>query len=159
MTLGVTQKIDARWSVLGGLEWTNWSRFRELAITFENGRAPSVTEERWRDSVFASVGAEYRWNDDLTLRAGFAYDQTPVRNAERTPRIPDNDRYWLSLGASYQIHRNVTLTGAYTHIFASDASVNLKDPGPNNTNLFRGNLTSTYQASVDIVTAQLRFAF
>ena len=159
VTLGVRQRIDDRWTALAGLEWTNWSRFQELTVNFANGRAPSVTEERWRDSVFASIGGEYRWNQELTLRAGFAYDQTPVRSADRTPRIPDNDRYWLSAGASYQVNRNITLSAAYTHIFAPDATVNLQDPGPNNTNLFRGNLTSNYQASVDIVTAQLRFAF
>lgn len=159
VTFGVRQRIDARWTALAGLEWTNWSRFRTLTATFANGRAPLVTEENWRDSVFVSIGGEYRWSEALTLRAGFAYDQTPVRNADRTPRIPDNDRYWLSAGASYQINQNITLSAAYTHIFASDATVNLQDPGPNNTNLFRGNLTSTYQASVDIVTAQLRFAF
>ncbi|MFZ4406038.1 MAG: OmpP1/FadL family transporter [Paracraurococcus sp.] len=159
VNLGVTQRIGDRWTALAGLEWTNWSRFKDLTVSFDNGRAPSVTEERWRDSVFASIGGEYRWNEELTLRAGIAYDQTPVRNAERTPRIPDNDRYWLSVGASYQVHRNITLSAAYTHIFAADATVNLKDPGPNNTNLFRGNLNSTYHASVDIVTAQLRFAF
>lgn len=159
VTFGVRQRIDDRWTALAGLEWTNWSRFRDLTVTFDNGRAPSVTEERWRDTVFASLGGEYRWNEDLTLRAGVAYDQTPVRDADRTPRIPDNDRYWLSAGASYQVNRNITLSAAYTHIFAADASVNLKDPGPNNTNLFRGNLTSTYSASVDILTAQLRFAF
>ncbi|MFC7474721.1 OmpP1/FadL family transporter [Dankookia sp. GCM10030260] len=159
VTFGLRQRIDDRWTALAGLEWTNWSRFRDLTVTFDNGRAPSVTEERWRDTVFASLGGEYRWNEDLTLRAGVAYDQTPVRDADRTPRIPDNDRYWLSAGASYQMNRNITLSAAYTHIFAADASVNLKDPGPNNTNLFRGNLASTYSASVDIVTAQLRFAF
>ncbi|TDH58641.1 transporter [Dankookia rubra] len=159
VTLGLRQRIDERWTALAGLEWTNWSRFRDLTVNFANGRAPSVTEERWRDSVFASIGGEYRWNEALTLRAGFAYDQTPVREADRTPRIPDNDRYWLSAGASYQVNRNITLSAAYTHIFAPDATVNLQDPGPNNTNLFRGNLTSTYHASVDIVTAQLRFAF
>lgn len=159
VTLGVTQRLSERWSVLAGLEWTNWSRFRDLTVNFANGRAPSVTEERWRDSIFASIGGEYRWTEALTLRAGFAYDQTPVRSADRTPRIPDNDRYWLSAGASYQLSRSITLSAAYTHIFAPDATVNLQDPGPNNTNLFRGNLTSNYNASVDILTAQLRFAF
>lgn len=159
VTLGLTQRIDDRWTLLSGLEWTNWSRFRELVVAFDNGRPASITEQRWQDSVFASVGAEYRWSQDLSLRAGFAYDQTPVRDANRTPRIPDADRYWLSVGASYQIHRNITLSTAYTHIFADDASISLQDPGPGGTNLLRGNLTSTYAASVDIVTAQLRFAF
>lgn len=159
VTLGLRQRIDARWTLLAGLEWTNWSRFRELTVNFANGRAPSTTEERWQDSVFASIGGEYRWSEALTLRAGFAYDQTPVRDADRTPRIPDNDRYWLSAGASYQMSRSITLSAAYTHIFAPGATVSLQDPGPNNTNLFRGNLTANYQASVDIVTAQLRFTF
>ncbi|MDO9708555.1 OmpP1/FadL family transporter [Paracraurococcus lichenis] len=159
LTLGASHRLDDRWTLLGGLEWTNWSRFPDLVVTFDNGRPPSVTEEKWRDTVFVSIGTEYHWSQDLTLRAGFAYDQTPVRDAYRTPRIPDNDRYWLSVGASYQIMPKVTLSAAYTHIFASDTSVTLRDPGPNNTNLFRGNLNATYQASVDIVTAQLSFAF
>ncbi|WP_158292193.1 OmpP1/FadL family transporter [Paracraurococcus ruber] len=159
INLGLTQRLDERWTLLGGLEWTNWSRFRELIVNFDSGRPASITEERWHDSLFASVGAEYRWNDDLSLRAGFAYDQSPVRNAERTPRIPDSDRYWLSVGASWQVHPNATLSLAYTHIFSPEANVTLSDPGPRNTNLFRGNLNATYQASVDIVTAQLRFAF
>ncbi len=145
--------------MLAGAEWTNWSRFRDLVVNFDNGRAPSITQERWRDSWFFSAGAEYRWNERLTFRGGVAYDQTPVQAVERTPRIPDNDRYWLSVGASYQVRPGVILTGGYTHIFAPDSTVSLQDPGPANTNLLRGNLDATYRASVDIVTAQLRFAF
>lgn len=159
VTLGLSQRLDPRWTLLAGLEWTNWSRFRDLVVTFDSGRAPSVTEERWRDSVFLSLGAEYRWDERLAFRAGLAWDQTPVPDSTRTPRIPDNDRYWLSLGTSYALTPQVTLSAAYTHIFAPDAEVNLADPGPGGTNLFRGNLNSNYRAAVDIFTAQLRFAF
>lgn len=158
-TFGLSQQVSAGWTLLAGAEWTNWSRFRDLVVNFDSGRAPSITEQRWRDSWFFSAGAEYHWNERLTFRGGVAYDQTPVQTAERTPRIPDNDRYWLSVGASYQVMPNVILTGGYSHIFASDARVSLQDPGPANTNLLRGNLDATYRASVDIVTAQLRFAF
>jgi long-chain fatty acid transport protein len=159
LNLGLSQKIGERWTLLAGLEWTNWSRFRDLIVTFDSGRPPSVTQERWHDTVFASLGGEYRWNETLTLRAGFAFDQTPVRDADRTPRIPDSNRYWLSVGASYAVLPNTTLSLAYTHIFAPAAHVSLTDPGPDNTNLFRGNLNATYSASVDIVAAQVRFAF
>lgn len=158
-TIGLSQRVATNWTLLAGAEWTNWSRFRDLVIAFDNGRAPSITQERWKDSWFLSAGAEYRWNERLAFRGGFAYDQTPVQAAERTPRIPDNDRYWLSAGVSYQVMPNVILTGSYTHIFVSDATVNLQDPGPANTNLLRGNLAAHYRASVDIVTAQIRFAF
>jgi long-chain fatty acid transport protein len=156
---GISHQLGTDWTLLAGASWTNWSRFRELLISFDNGRPASVTEERWADSWFLSAGAEYRWNEQLTLRAGLALDQSPVREADRTPRIPDNDRYWLSFGASYQLRPGIVLSAAYTHIFVEDSTVALRDPGPNNTNQLRGNLNATYRGSVDIVTAQLRFAF
>ena len=39
-------------------------------------------------------------------RGGLAYDQTPVRDAFRTPRLPDNDRVWLTAGAQFQPARD-----------------------------------------------------
>ena len=102
LTLGVTQRLSDRWTLLTGAEWTNWSRFRELTVRFDDGRAPSVTQERWRDSWFVSLGAEYRVTEALAVRTGIAWDQTPVPGATRPPRIPDSDRYWLSVGATWQ---------------------------------------------------------
>jgi long-chain fatty acid transport protein len=145
--------------VMAGMEWTNWSRFRDLTINFANGRTPSVTEERWRDSVFLSAGAEYRATETVTLRTGFAWDQSPVPNSTRTPRIPDSDRYWLSVGATWQALPRLALTAAYTHVFAGDTAVDLRDRGPADTNFLRGNLQATYGASVDIVALQARFTF
>jgi long-chain fatty acid transport protein len=159
LNLGVSQRIDSRWTVMAGAEWTNWSRFRDLTVNFANGRAPSVTEERWRDSVFLSAGAEYRAAETLTLRAGFAWDQSPVPNSTRTPRIPDADRYWLSVGATWQALPSLALTAAYTHVFVGDTTVDLRDRGPADTNFLRGDLRAAYGASVDIVALQARFSF
>jgi long-chain fatty acid transport protein len=159
LNLGVTQRIDARWTVMAGAEWTNWSRFRDLTIDFANGRAPSVTEERWRDSVFLSAGAEYRATETVTLRTGFAWDQSPVPNSTRTPRIPDSDRYWLSVGATWQALPNLALTAAYTHVFVNDTTVDLRDRGPSDSNFLRGDLRANYRASVDIVALQARLTF
>lgn len=158
-TLGLAQRIDDRWTVLLGAEWTNWSRFRDLTVRFDSGRPSSVTEERWRDSWFLSLGGEYKATPDITLRAGFAWDQSPVPEATRTPRIPDNNRYWLSAGASWQAAANLTLSVAYTHIFITDAQVNLRDEGPGTTGFLRGNLDASYRASVDILSLQARLSF
>lgn len=159
VTLGLTQRIDDRWTVLLGAEWTNWSRFRDLTVSFDSGRPSSVTEERWRDSWFVSAGGEYKVMPDLTLRAGVAWDQSPVPDATRTPRIADNNRYWLSAGASWQAMANATLSLAYTHIFVADAQVNLSDDGPGTVNFLRGNLNASYRSSVDIISLQVRLAF
>ncbi|WP_376087570.1 OmpP1/FadL family transporter [Roseomonas sp. CCTCC AB2023176] len=159
VTLGVSQRIGDRVTLLAGAEWTNWSRFRELRIDFDNGRAPSVTSERWRDSWFLNIGAEYQATRTVTLRTGFAWDQSPVRDGTRTPRIPDTDRYWLSAGATWQATPNLALTLAYTHVFADTARVSIRDRGPGTENFTRGNLDASYKASVDIVAVAARLSF
>lgn len=86
-----------------------------------------------------------------------------MRDETRTPRIPDSDRYWLSVGASWRALPvtlpGMTLSAAYTHVFADEGRVRLTDPGPGSTNFLRGNLSADYSASVDILSVQARFAF
>jgi long-chain fatty acid transport protein len=159
LSLGVAQRIGARWTALADLSWTNWSRFRELRVDYASGRAPFVSEQNWRDTWSLALGAEYQATEALRLRAGVAYDQSPARDAYRTPRIPDSDRYWLSIGASYRVLQNVELTAAYTHIFADDAKVRLRDQGPGTNDFLRGNLDLNYSASVDIFAVQARLMF
>lgn len=159
LTFGVVQRLDDRWSVMAGAEWTNWSRFRSLNISFDSGRAASITEQNYKDSVFLSIGGEFRATDTLTLRAGFAWDQSPVRDQYRTPRIPDSDRYWLSAGASWQAMPNLALTVAYTHVFADSTTINLADRGPGTVDFLRGNLATRNSANVNILTAGLRYSF
>jgi long-chain fatty acid transport protein len=158
-TFGLSQRIDDRWTGLLGLEWTNWTSFKNQTVYFANGAPPSITQENWKNTLFFSAGAEYRWNEKLSLRGGVAWDQTPVPEGFRTPRIPDNSRVWLSIGASYAVTQKMILTAAYSHLFARDATVNLSDPGPANTNLFRGNVVANYRLNANILSAQLRMIF
>jgi long-chain fatty acid transport protein len=44
-------------------------------------------------------------------------------NATRSVRVPDNDRYWLSVGASYQFTENMRANMAYSHVFMEDGDV------------------------------------
>ena len=102
-----------------GMRWTNWSRFDELRVRFADGSPDSVTKENWHDSWMAKVGVDYLVLPGLTLRSGFAYDQTPVDNRSfRTPRIPDSSRYWLSVGASYRVIDRVNVDIGYAHLFS-----------------------------------------
>ena len=158
-TLGLSQRLGERWTLLAGAEWTNWSRFRDQVVRFEDGRPPLVTEGRWRDSWFLSLGAEYQATPQLALRAGFAWDQSPVPAETRMPSIPDNDRYWLSIGAGYQVTRRITVTAAYTHIFAENSRIRLHAEGADTASILRGNLNLDYRRSADIIALQTRFAF
>jgi long-chain fatty acid transport protein len=118
VSFGVHHDLSSQWSVMGEAQWTRWSRFDDLTIKFDNPAQPnSVTDQDWEDTWFLALGARYRPDDAWTLRGGFAWDQDPTRNSTRTPRIPTENRYWLSIGAGWQPFANLTLDLGYTHIF------------------------------------------
>lgn len=141
--------------------FTRWSKVQELRIRFATGRADDVTPLKWKDTYFLSMGAIYRVPDTRwTLRSGIAFDKSPVPDAERTPRIPDQDRTWLSLGASFKWNAALELDAGYSHIFVKNARLQMVDTGvAGDPNRFRGNLSGEYETSVDILAVQARFKF
>ncbi|NIR29477.1 MAG: transporter [Gammaproteobacteria bacterium] len=159
--VGAYHELTGELAVVGEFEWTNWSRFDELRIEFDNRAQPdSVTDESWDDTLFFAGGFIYRPRrlEGFTFRIGGAYDQTPVPDAERrTPRLPDADRYWLAVGATYEPSAQVKVDFGYTHIFMDDGRIRQKASGEGNT--FRGNLNVEYENQVDIVALQARIAF
>jgi long-chain fatty acid transport protein len=154
-------RLNASWAILADVTWTRWSRFDELRIKFEDG-SESVQPEDWRNSWRYSLGVDYYHSPKWTFRAGIAYDETPVPSPERrTPRIPDNSRSWIALGASYQFSPRLSFDFGYAHLF-------FNDPRINDTELTTGSLAGLpigstlrgkYHDQVDIVSAQLQWDF
>jgi long-chain fatty acid transport protein len=111
----------------------------------------------WDDTWFVALGATYRPSPRVTARFGVAFDQSPTRNDTRTPRVPGQDRAWVSAGLQFAIGRNSSLDIAYTHLFVKDASIDLSAAEPDNT--FRGNLSGSFDVGVDIFLMQFRMEF
>ena len=160
VSFGLHYDLNEEWAVMGQAEWTNWSEFKTLRIKFDNDNQPdSVTEEDWKDTWFFSVGTTWRPMaiEGLSLRLGLAYDQGAAPDSTRTPRIPDEDRYWIAAGVGYAPVSWLDLSLGYTHIFLPDADIDLdaNDEG----NQFRGNLEGEYEAHIDIVALQATIHF
>ncbi len=88
------------------LDWTEpgagctRSVFDPVACRQSRLQPADVTTTRWRNTLFGSLGLEYRASRTSgASRAGAAYDQSPVSDATRETRIPDADRVWLSAGS------------------------------------------------------------
>jgi len=43
----------------------------------------------------------------------------------RTPRLPDNDRFWASMGLSWKVAPFMRFDLAYTHLWIKDPNVNI----------------------------------
>jgi long-chain fatty acid transport protein len=165
LDLPATWSLGAIWDLSGtfslGLEVdrTIWSSFHELRVKFATpGVADSVTEENWKDSTFVALGGTCHPQGPWTYRLGLAIDKTPVLDSTRTPRIPDADRTWASLGVSYQFTPAFGMDAGYTHLFCKDSTVNLSGNGaPDDEH--PGNLTGTYKNSIDVLALQARYKF
>ena len=73
----------------------------------------------WRSVFAVATGVQYKLTDRATLRAGYLFNTNPIRNEVtlfnvQAPGIIQNT---LSLGASYQLNDNITLSGAWMHGF------------------------------------------
>jgi long-chain fatty acid transport protein len=165
VSLGIRQRIDANWTVMGTVEWSNWSRIGTSVWTVPNGSAATVLTSpvkfpfQYDDGWFFSVGTEYRWSDRLQLRAGVGYELSPISDSVRMPVIPDNDRLWASVGATWQLFRGIHFDLAYTHIWVKDAPVNISAASGNP--WFNGvvNYNGTVNGHADIISGALVVPF
>ena len=150
--------INPEWTVLADWTWTGWSSLDTITVV-QSGVIPGsdpVLDLQYRNTSRYSVGAIYKPEGKLLYRGGLAYDETPIRSAETmTPRIPGNDRTWLSFGVGYVPAESWSLDFAYSHLFISNTQIN---NGP--TSASSGTtLTGEYESSVDILSAQATFNF
>lgn len=148
LTFGAYHDIDEKWSVMAEVQKTYWSSFDNLTIKGKYKPVLSITDENWKDVMFYSVGASYKYNDKLKLRFGLAYDNTPVNDYTRTPRIPDSDRIWYSTGAEYQITDNLSMNAGYTYIRAKKNKVALDGSNPHDAT--RGPVYAKYKGNIHL---------
>lgn len=99
------EKLGLHYSVL----WTGWSSFESLEaqVTAPTGDKFVAFEkqEQFDDAFRYSIGADYQYNEDLLLRAGVAFDESPVSQTHLSISIPDTDRFWFSVGGNYAIDK------------------------------------------------------
>ena len=160
VSLSAVQEIGSRWTVMADVTRTNWSALPELRIMFDSGQGDQVVTLNLKNVYRYSVGATYRVDDSWALRTGVALDRSPVPDAaDRTPRLPDSDRTWLSLGAGWKASATWNYDFAYTYVKLANSSVQKTDGGAGTENAFRGNLSADYKGSVQIFSAQARWTF
>ncbi|MBO5443289.1 MAG: TonB-dependent receptor [Alphaproteobacteria bacterium] len=156
LSMGAYHDINDKWSVMAEIQKTYWSSFDDLTIKGNKKAVISQTNESWKDVWFYSIGASYRVNDQWKLRAGLAFDQTPVNDYTRTPRIPDSDRIWYSGGVEYKFDDSLTLNAGYTYIRAEHSKVNLQATG---WDASRGALSAKYKGNIHLFGLSANYNF
>jgi long-chain fatty acid transport protein len=136
------------------VSWTGWSSIPELKIQ-NSGIPDAKLDLRFKDAWRVALGAHYRYSDAWTFKGGVAWDQSPVRDdAFRPASLPDNDRYWVSLGAQYRFNKNTKVDVGYAHLFVKSTSVN-NTSDPQSAGVLKGD----YKSSADLIGVQFSHQF
>jgi len=156
----LAQKLSQTWELLADVSWTHWSRIQDVnAVNPATGLPRDILHFGFRDTWRAALGLSYHWSDELTFRGGVAWDQSPVRDALRTVRLPDNDRKWLSVGMQWRPTGNICVDAGYAHLFVSSPGVDLTRSQVGAPPSFASTVVGTYDASINIFGVQLTYRF
>ncbi len=105
----------------------------------------------WQDIDVFKLGVQWRHSPALTLRAGYNLSDNPIRGEDVTINIhaPGVVRHHVTLGATWALDRDSSVTGAFMYAFSNDVT------GPSLFNNFVPGLNATekiemYQYSIGV---------
>lgn len=150
--LSVWQQVSDNWEAMGDLSYTRWSSLQSLNVISRNSGAQLTSETfNYDNSWRFAWGAAYKSSDALKLKFGIAYDRTPVNNADRSARVPDNDRIWFTLGGQWNAGKAGKLDLGYAYLYVKDPSIE-QTKGANT-------LRGSYDASAQVLGLQYSLGF
>jgi len=146
--LSVWQQVSDRWEAMGDLSYTRWNTLKSLnVLSSASGNLLSSDTFNYENSWRVAWGAGYQATDSAKIKFGIAFDRTPVRTEYRSPRVPDNNRLWLSLGGQWNAGSYGKVDLGYSYLYVIDPTIS--QPG----------LQGKYDVSAHIVGMQYSVGF
>lgn len=155
LTVGLSYEWN-KWLFAFDYNRTLWNVYDALVIDFIGNPAvgTSVNPRNYKDSNGYRLGLQYLVNEQLSLRAGWYYDQSPVQPGYFAPETPRNDSRGYTGGLTYKFKNGigVDLVATYLHFSDSNSSYdyyqedgqNVSFGGTYKSSVFSGGLGLSY---------------
>lgn len=108
-------KLTDRLAMQYSWKYTQWSRLKALTAYGETGNLLFHKDENFNNSSRYALGFSYDVSPELTVRTGIAYDENASK-AHSSISIPDTDRTWYSVGATYRFTPNLSTDVGYSFL-------------------------------------------
>lgn len=152
--LSISQQITPAWRVSASAKYTRWSTFNAVTIDYANPRQPSSTLVfNYHNTWTLALGADWSVSPHWTIHGGIAYDESPVRDAFREPRLPDATRHWIAAGFTWNINHSNSLAFGWAHLFIGN-SVPMDNIGT-----FGERVKGTWDENADLISLQYAITF
>ncbi len=150
---GLSVEVDFRFQ--------KWSVLDEVSLRVRHRPDTKIFFD-WHDTIAVAGGIEYKIIKDqekatlneLAVRIGTFYDQTPVNRDTFSPTVPDHDRYGGSVGLGVKLMDMFSADVAYLFVY-------LDSPEKENTNGAEngGTANGTYSAQAHLIAITLGLKF
>ena len=151
LNLGAAIDLGAGFTLALEGDWTEWSKFQSLAISFPTLPGRDILRiTDWSDTWAYRVGLEKRFDSCWAIRVGYYYDNSPQPDFDVSPLLPDSDRNVYTAGFGYNTERWGFDVGALLVKFKDRAILT----PPQTDNYF-----GTYSETSLVLSAGFRLAF
>ena len=119
VTLGFGYAVNKKLKMALDVNYVGWKSYDSLIIDFEDNTANLAdvhSARMYKNSFIFRLGAQYKFNDKWTLRAGTYYDMSPVKAGYLTPETPDTDKIGVTLGASFNVTKSLHVDASLLYI-------------------------------------------
>ena len=116
LTVGVSYQLSADTVLAFDINRTYWSAYKNLDVQFNNGAGLSLNPRNYNDANIFRFGAQHKMNDDLTLRAGVYFDNSPIGDGYYTPETARADSMGITAGASYKVSKQMELDFSFLEL-------------------------------------------
>ena len=117
----IYHELNEQWAILGSIGWEDWSAFKNINISTDQGS--EVLPREWHDTYKFAAGVHYRPDDQWLLQLGCSYDTSPVDSDDRFPDMPIDRQIRYSMGAQYKWSENLSLGGQFVYADYGDAKI------------------------------------
>jgi len=130
-SLGLAMALNPTMLLEVDVNWTGWSRFKDLNVDFTGGSGNSLPDatihERWKDVYNYRAGFRWTTSPSGQWRFGYVYDQTPQPEQSVNPLLPDADRNGFTIGYGFTGAMKVDLSLMYLDFKERSRSVSFAD--------------------------------
>lgn len=159
LQVGVAYKATEELTLEGDLQYIQWSEYDKLSLDIQpvlylppayGGKmtqGPTTYVKDWVDNVILRGGAEYKLDEETTLRGGVILDLTPQPPSKAEPMLPDADRLDISLGGSYKINDKISIDASYMLVLFMERDAKTAQ------------LPGTYNSTAHIISVNVGYTF
>ncbi len=112
-TLGFGIIPNDSWLIGFDIMWINWSSTsgKDMPAYSQNSSGASAWNLNWDDQIIYKIGAAYRMNDKITLRAGYNYSKNPLDSSRPFENItfPAIAEQHFTFGAEFALSEQLLL--------------------------------------------------